>query len=159
MQYKVTRQYSSGSEALCAEFRELNDAKLFIDHIEPIDAALSIKTRYWVFDNNQLANEVNNARSQQSNLQSQYADAVILPTIKEPFNIIIHDSANAEVTIAKFTNIKDAKIFAEAKVQCDSDHGIDVTYYIFDCDKFIEQYDKNTTEQAGTKKESSKVFR
>jgi len=46
VRYKVTKQYGRGAETPCAEFEDLNDARLFAENKLQNDAGLALKVVY-----------------------------------------------------------------------------------------------------------------
>jgi hypothetical protein len=156
MQYKISRQYSTDAEILCATFCELADANLFIKKIEEIDTSVEKKPVYWLFDNDKLLNKIDPSTP----LHSRYAEGrVPLPqAIEQPFNILIpHD--NNEHIIASFSHLNDAKLFVAAKLSDNSDNQQNITYFIFDGEHFVEKCNQDTLANLLSKKEKNMVFR
>lgn len=161
MRYKVTRQYASGSETLFAEFNDVDDATMFIGKILATDEKGNVKQICRLFDNNAILQNFNPNNIDIKNARAQYADGDCeLPSsITDPFNVIVRVTSNSELTLAKFSNLKDAKNFVNAKLHADSNINVDMTYYIFDGDKFLEKCDKNTMDSTADSKEKKKIFR
>ena len=155
MRYKITKQYTQYAESLCAEFFSLDDARAFVNKSQNINESINVRATYWIFDNEKLISELDNELT----LTSQYANGnMLLPhEVEKPFNVMILDN-NLETTIAKFANLNDAKIFIEEKLYLDADNNVDITYFIFDGEKFIEKFNKNHG-PFGEQKEKKKVFR
>lgn len=159
MQYKVTKQYSYSIEIFFAEFNEINDASILIKNLLTIDEKQDKQSIYRIYDNNTLIQVCNSGNTHKKKVHAQYADGNCkLPsTINDPFNIIIRNTPNSELILAKFNNLIDARNFAAIKLQ--TDNIVDVIYYIFDKDKFLEKYDKSTIDTITNSQEKKKVFR
>jgi|SRR5579885_31669 hypothetical protein len=54
MQYVVSKKYTRGSDIEFAEFRELNDARLFITNKMQSDASLNVKVVYTIYDSDKI---------------------------------------------------------------------------------------------------------
>lgn len=71
MQYKTTKQYGRGEETTFAEFKELNDAQLFIEKVKlPDDAALNVKVIYRIFEGFDLMKEYDPSKMESSSSSS-----------------------------------------------------------------------------------------
>lgn len=54
MKYSVKKQYARGSDLAFAEFNELSDAELFIEHKLQVDARLNVKVTYKIYELNEV---------------------------------------------------------------------------------------------------------
>ena len=94
MRYKVMVSHGRGSEQLCAQFKEISDARLFVDHKITADAALKINTIYCLYDTDELLSEHHTATAKPADnqpassgaggAQGQGSSATFKPT---PFNM------------------------------------------------------------------------
>lgn len=63
MRYRVTKQFGRGSESPCAQFDDLNDAKLFVEIKLSSDASLNVKTIYKIYQGYDMLEEFNPSES------------------------------------------------------------------------------------------------
>lgn len=93
MQYKVMMCHGRKSESLCAQFKEISDARLFIEHKVAAEAALKTNVIYRLYDFDELISEHDPASvqhegkgqaSSQSGSQGHGSGATFRPT---PFNM------------------------------------------------------------------------
>lgn len=58
MRYQVFRQYERGTEEKLATFKEVSEARLYIDAKLPIDASMKVKVKYRIKDHDMLIEEI-----------------------------------------------------------------------------------------------------
>lgn len=147
MQYKITRQYSKDEENPLAEFRYLNDAKLFVDKKSSTDEKQNIKLIYRIFDNNKLLAEFNREKINDLIKRGVYAqyDKDLPISFLNAFKVIIKPYVeNKQGPLAEFNNISDAKVFIIAKLVLDASMNVNTAYGIFNHKIFIEELSQNT---------------
>ena len=66
MRYKVSKQYTRGTESYCAQFSDINDAKFFIQARLADDAALNVKVIYRIYEFTELMQEFDPNKSGES---------------------------------------------------------------------------------------------
>lgn len=86
MQYKVFKQFPRDEERICAEFIELNDAKLFIEKKSAADASLKVKVIYRLYKDHEMLQAFNteDMHSRGSQGTQTKSTSSFTPT---PFNI------------------------------------------------------------------------
>jgi hypothetical protein len=57
MKYAVHKQYERGNKILCAQFDDLNDARLFIDLKLAEDLKLKVKIKYFIIEYGEIIEE------------------------------------------------------------------------------------------------------
>ncbi|VVC74938.1 hypothetical protein AQUSIP_02120 [Aquicella siphonis] len=88
MNYLVSKKYLRGAAIPCAEFMDLNDAKLFIEKKLEVDARISVKVDYFISRSNEIiatfeADKILASRTQEDSGAGKGSSASFRPT---PFN-------------------------------------------------------------------------
>ena len=70
MRYKITEQYTGGSDIPCASFSKISDARLFIDTKLETDLRLKVKVTYRIFEGHTMLEEKNQDMLNAANTQT-----------------------------------------------------------------------------------------
>ncbi|QEY52262.1 hypothetical protein [Legionella longbeachae] len=142
MRYKVTEQFARGEEKAIAEFRELSDAKIFIDQKQENTRIETQKIIFRLFDDFDLLHEFNENNS--SVAYAKYADGNgDLNIIKFPYHVMIKaQHATDKKCIANFIDKINANLFVISK--CDNDDAVDENdlFFIFKEQNLIDTLNK-----------------
>lgn len=71
MQYKVNCYFGRGADVACASFKDVADARLFVEKKLALDAELKVKVTYRIYHLNEMVQEFDPAKDAPASGQSQ----------------------------------------------------------------------------------------
>ncbi|KTD09121.1 hypothetical protein Lgra_2356 [Legionella gratiana] len=142
MRYKVSEQFARGEEKAIAEFKELNDAKIFIAQKQEDTRIEKQKIIFRLYDDFDLLHEFNEDNISVS--YAKYADGNgELNIIKFPFHVMIKaQHATDKKCIANFNHRINANLFVISKCNLDDLLNENDLFFIFKDQNLIDTLNK-----------------
>ncbi|WP_115707795.1 hypothetical protein [Legionella sainthelensi] len=142
MRYKISEQFARGEEKAIAEFKEFNDAKIFIDQKQENTQIEKQKIIFRLYDDCDLLHEFNEYNSTVA--YAKYADGNgDFNIIKFPYHVMIKaQHATDKKCIANFIHKINANLFVISKCNRDALLNENDLFFIFKEQNLIDTLNK-----------------